>query len=287
MEKFSTDVFTVSSKAFFEQNPVVKKPDTEIPKLQDFLKNHNKSINRERARDYVNEAKGVLSLIQSFLPSTDEAVVQIKAKFHDDLQKNLNEALTELDCQFDIIQNNLDQCLSKGVLQSVQQSLENAKTEVIERVRGYHKILKRLCVNNGHFWSKYWNEIIDLNKCLAHHMKENISEEFSIIFSVNEKNGKSIQEHLDKFSIIQSDKTYPRSSLFHHIQNFIKTQEIKLKASCNRKILRKKKKMYNLIEKTIQKKMSPCYESSKRHCNLFLFTYYFNTICEPVLEKQL
>ncbi|XP_073714841.1 nuclear GTPase SLIP-GC-like [Misgurnus anguillicaudatus] len=184
MEKFSMDVFTVSSKAFFEQNPVVKKTDTEIPKLQDVLKNHNKSINQELAKDYVNEAKGVLSLIQSFLPSTDEAL--IKTIFHDDLKKNLNEALNELDCQFDFIQNNLDQCLSNGVLESVEQCLENARAELIERKtdnRGYHKILKALCKNNGHYWSRNWDETLDLNKCLARHMKENISEEFFIIFS--------------------------------------------------------------------------------------------------------
>ncbi|XP_065143555.1 nuclear GTPase SLIP-GC-like [Paramisgurnus dabryanus] len=260
MEKFSMDVFTVSSKAFFEQNPVVKKPDTEIPKLQDVLKNHNRSINRELGRDYVNEAMGVLSLIQSFLPSTDEAL--IKTIFHDDLKKNLNEALNELDCQFAFIQNNLDQCLSNGVLESVEQCLENARAELIERKtdnRGYHKILKALCKNNGHYWSRNWDETLDLNKCLAHPMKKNISEEFSIIFSLNEKSGKSLQEHLDKFSIIQRDKTYPRSSMFHHIQNFIKTQETKLKASCSREILEKKKEMYASIEITIQTKMTPCY----------------------------
>nr|XP_055076855.1 nuclear GTPase SLIP-GC-like [Misgurnus anguillicaudatus] len=265
MEKFSMDVFTVSSKAFFEQNPVVQKPDTEIPKLQDVLKNHNKSINRELDRDYINEATGVLSLIQSFLPSTDEAVVQKKAKFLDDLKKNLNEALNELDCQFVIIQNNLDQCLSKGVLESVQQSLENARTEVIAPTtdnRGYHKILKALCKRNGSYKSKNWEVILDLNNCLARPMKNNINREISIIFPVNEKTEKSIQEHLDKFSIIQKDKTYPRSSMFHHIQNFIKTQETKLKASCSREILEKKKEMYASIETTIQTKMTPCYEKA-------------------------
>ncbi|XP_065139069.1 nuclear GTPase SLIP-GC-like [Paramisgurnus dabryanus] len=265
MERFSIDVFTVSSKAFFEQNPVVQKPDTEIPKLQDVLKNLNKSINRELGRDYVNEAMGVLSLIQSFLPSTDEALVQKKAEFLDDLKKNLNEALNELDCQFDSIQNNLDQCLSNGVLESVQQSLENARAEVIapeEDNRGYHKILQALCKNNGSYKSK--NRQIDLNNCLARPMKNNINEEFSIIFSVNEKTEKSIQEHLDKFSIIQRNKTYARSSMFHHIQNFIKTQETKLKASCSREILEKKKEMYASIETTIKTKMTPCYEKAAK-----------------------
>nr|XP_055076832.1 nuclear GTPase SLIP-GC-like isoform X2 [Misgurnus anguillicaudatus] len=283
MEKFSMDVFTVSSKTFFEQNPVVQKPDTEIPKLQDVLKNLNKSINRELARDYVNEAMGVLSLIQSFLPSTDEAV--IKTKFHDDLKKNLNEALNELERQFDFIQNNLDQCLSNGVLESVQQCLENARAELIDPEtdnRGYHKILKALCKKNGHYWSRNWEVTLDLNKCLARHMKENISEEFSIIFSVNEKSGKSLKEHLDKFSIIQRDKTYHRSSMFHHIQNFIKTQETKLKASCSREILEKKKEMYASIETTIQTKMTPCYGKAAKVSGKGSFMKMQNILTETI-----
>ncbi len=48
----------------------------EIPKLQNDLRNLNKSINRELARDYVNKAKGHLSLIQSGQFDKDKKTVQ-------------------------------------------------------------------------------------------------------------------------------------------------------------------------------------------------------------------
>jgi len=45
---------------------------------------------------------------------------------------------------------------------------------------------------------------------------------FSLGFSVTGTTGKSVQEQIDKFSIIQSDSA-SGSPILHHIQNFIKT----------------------------------------------------------------
>ncbi|XP_052441042.1 nuclear GTPase SLIP-GC isoform X2 [Carassius gibelio] len=78
---FNTDsqfqVFTVSSNAFFDHNLNLESSETEIPKLQDDLMNFNKTINIELTRDYVNKAKGVLSLIQSGqLDNEKEKMVQ-------------------------------------------------------------------------------------------------------------------------------------------------------------------------------------------------------------------
>lgn len=47
---------------------------------------------------------------------------------------------------------------------------------------------------------------------------------FSLGFSVTGTTGKSVQEQIDKFSIIQSDSASPGSPILHHIQNFIKTE---------------------------------------------------------------
>ncbi|XP_058624429.1 nuclear GTPase SLIP-GC-like isoform X2 [Onychostoma macrolepis] len=268
MEKFSTEVFTVSSKAFFKQNSNLEPTETEIPKLQEVLKSINRRINQEMTRGYVSDAKGVLSLIQIFSPNTNEEMVETKARVHDKLANNLKNALTELDCQFVKMYENLDKCLSEGVKKSVRLCVATAQKELIEPDnidnRGFHKTLKALCKNKGHYWSKNWCMILDLNECLATHMQESINEEFNQIFPVNAKTEKSLQKHLDKMSIIQSDDIYCRSSMLYHIHNFIKTRENKLKASLGRKVIDRKKKIYSSISTTIQEKMGTGYEKAAK-----------------------
>lgn len=48
----------------------------EIPNLQDILNRTNRRINRELNRDHINEAKGVLSFIQSIQLHSDEKMVR-------------------------------------------------------------------------------------------------------------------------------------------------------------------------------------------------------------------
>lgn len=43
-------------------------------------------------------------------------------------------------------------------------------------------------------------------------------------YRVHGKTGKSVQEQIDKFSIIQSDTEDPSSNMLHHTENFIKTE---------------------------------------------------------------
>uniref|UniRef100_A0A8C1Y1F3 Dynamin N-terminal domain-containing protein n=1 Tax=Cyprinus carpio TaxID=7962 RepID=A0A8C1Y1F3_CYPCA len=268
MEKISTEVFTVSSKAFFQQNLNLEPTETEIPKLQEVLKSINRRINQEMARGYVSDAKGVLSLIQIFSPNTNEEMVETKAKVHDKLANNLKNALTELDRQFEKMYEDLDMCLSEGVQKSVRLCVATAQKELIAPDdidnRGFHKTLKALCKNKGHYWSKNWCMILDLNECLATHMQESINEEFNQIFPVNGKTEKSLQKHLDNVSIIQSDNTYCRSSMLYHIQNFIKTRENKLKVLLGRKVINRKKEIYSSISTTIQKKMGIGYKKAAK-----------------------
>ncbi|KAF4115115.1 hypothetical protein G5714_002604 [Onychostoma macrolepis] len=261
-ERFITDVFTVSSEAFLDpENPVLEATETEIPKLRDVLKNLNKNINRKLTRDYVNEAKGVLSLIQSVQLDADEKMT--KAKVHRDLEINLHKALKELGCQFDSCYKVLEDCLSAGVEESVSSCVKTTQ-DMIKSVRpkdnrGFHKIYQAMCKRKGYYWPKDWDAPLDLNTCLSKHMYDNLDEEFELIFPVDEnvKTGKSLQEHLDKFSVIQSDS--PRSLWQKHIENFIKTREYKVKALLSRYIVEKKKEIYSSIQTTIQKKMTPGY----------------------------
>ncbi|XP_052407922.1 nuclear GTPase SLIP-GC-like [Carassius gibelio] len=266
--RFLTDVFTVSSRAYLEKNPHLETAETEIPKLQDVLKNTNRRIKRELTRDYVNEAKGVLSFIQSVQLDTDEKMVEKKAEVHEALLKNLEEALKELDCQLDSLSKILDQCLSKGVEESVEQCV-NTKNSMIASVapadkRGFHKTLQALYKNKGRYWPKNWDGPLDLNMCLAKHMHDNIFENFNFIFPVddNMKTGKSVQEQIDKFSIIRSGSAYPSSSMLYHMENFIKTEETKVKALLKREVVVRKKEIFSSIETTIQNRMTAGYEQA-------------------------
>ncbi|XP_016410567.1 uncharacterized protein LOC107742181 [Sinocyclocheilus rhinocerous] len=268
-KRFRTDdhflnAFTVSSNAFFDHNLNLEPSETEIPKLQDDLRNINKNINRELTRDYVNEAKGVLSLIQSVQLDTDKKTIETKVKVHMEFEKNLMEALNELNNRFDSIYNDLEKCLSKGVEESVQLCVASTNELIAPNIdkRGFHKILQALCKNGGCYWSKNWDVVLDLNRQLAKHLDEYIHEYFDQIFPVNGKTGKSVQEQIDKFSIFQSDSVYPSSDILHYIQNFIKTEETILKASLNMDVVAMKKDIYSSIKKTIENEMASGYKKA-------------------------
>ncbi|XP_065143630.1 nuclear GTPase SLIP-GC-like isoform X2 [Paramisgurnus dabryanus] len=253
-------VFTVSSSAFFDPDLNLEPNVTEIPKLQEALKNLNKSINRELARDYVNEAKGVLSLIQSVQLDADREM--IKDKVHKEYEKNLMKAQKELDKYFDSCYNDLKKCLSAGVSKSIQSCVPDTEALVSPNKdkRGFHKVLQALCNNGGYYWSKNWDVVLDLNKKLADHLHGSINPYFSRIFPICGKTGTSVQEQIDKFSLIQSESSpYPRSPMLCHIQNFIKAEENKLKAVLSRDIVEMKKEIYSSILTTIQNQMASRY----------------------------
>ncbi|XP_077051303.1 nuclear GTPase SLIP-GC-like [Siphateles boraxobius] len=268
-KRFSTDddflnVFTVSSNAFFDHNLNMELTETEIPKLQHDLRILNQNINRDLTIDYVNEAKGVLSLIQSVQLDRDKKTVEAKVKVYMELKNNLKKALNELDSRFDIIYRDLEQCLSKGVDESVQLCVASTKAMISPNIdkRGFHKILQALCKNGGCYWSKNWDVILDLNRQLTKHLQEYINEYFNLIFPLTGTTGKSVQEQIDKFSIIQSDSADPGSPILHHIQNFINTEETNLKASLKRDVVDTKKDIYSSIQTTIEKEMSSCYDQA-------------------------
>ncbi|XP_048056939.1 nuclear GTPase SLIP-GC-like [Megalobrama amblycephala] len=258
---FSSDnqfqVFTVSSNAFFDHDLNLDSSETEIPKLQDELRTLNKSRNRELVRDYVNESKATLLLIHS--GQLDKKMMEMEVK---ELEKNLETSLNELDKYFDSIYSDLEQCLSKGVDDSVKSCVDST-TELITKKdgRGFHKRLGALCKNYGCYWSKNWADILDLNKTLAKHLHECIDDDFSKIFPVTETTGKSVQEQIDKFSIIHSHSANP-SSPMQHFEDFIKIKETELTTLLKRYIVDRKKLIYSSIQATIQNEMASCYKEA-------------------------
>lgn len=252
----------MSSNAFFDHNLNLESSETEIPKLQDDLMNFNKTINIELTRDYVNKAKGVLSLIQSGqLDNEKEKMIEMKVN---EFKNNLKESLIELDKYFRSIYKDLEQHLSKGVEESVNSCVASTKKLIASNKdgRGFHKVLGDLCKNYGCYWSKNWDVVLDLNKSLAKHLHKNIYDDFCKIFPVTGKTGTSVQEQIDKFSIIQSDSAYTRSDILHYIQDFIIIEETKLKAALSRDIVDKKKDIYTSIQITIVHEMASCYRQA-------------------------
>ncbi|XP_050992060.1 nuclear GTPase SLIP-GC-like [Labeo rohita] len=267
--RFIADVFTVSSKAYLDKNLHLEPIKTEIPKLQEVLKKTNMRINRELIRDYVNEAKGVLSFIQSIQLDTDEKMVETKGIVHKNLEENLAKALKELGCVFDSLYNIINQRLSKGVEKSVKLCIDTKNAMIASAApndrRGFHKILQALYKNKGWYWPKNRDAPLDLNMCLAKHMHDNIDDEFNLIFPVDDsKTGMSVQEGIDKFSIIQSGTAYLSSSMLYHMENFIKTEETKVKTLLKREVVQKKKKIYSSIKTTIQNQMTAGYEQAAK-----------------------
>ncbi|RXN13069.1 nuclear GTPase SLIP-GC-like protein [Labeo rohita] len=164
------------------------------------------------------------------LPQELYSQVETKGIVHKNLEENLAKALKELGCEFDSLYKIINQCLSKGVGKSVELCVDT-KNKMIESVapndrRGFHKTLQALYKNKGRYWPKNWDAPLDLNMCLAKHMHDNINAEFNLIFPVDDsKTGMSVQEGIDKFSIIQSDTAYSSSSMLYHMENFIKAEE--------------------------------------------------------------
>ncbi|XP_056336508.1 uncharacterized protein LOC130247287 [Danio aesculapii] len=264
VRRFIADVFTVSSKAYFDEDLHLDQNETEIPKLQDLLKNTNKIIKRELTRDYINQAKGVLFFIQSIkLDTTDEEMARIKATVRKDYYENLEKALKELNSRFDPLYDIIEQCFSKAVEKSVEQCLITT-IHVIASVKPADKTVQALCKNKGYYWPKNKDAPVDLNKCLAKHIYDNIDEEFNLIFPVdsNNRTGRSVQEQIDKFSIIQNGTVYPPSSMLYHIQNFMKTEETKVKTFLKQDVVIRKKTVYSAIQKTIRDQMTAGYKKA-------------------------
>ncbi|XP_039534551.1 nuclear GTPase SLIP-GC-like isoform X1 [Pimephales promelas] len=261
---FSTDnqfkVLTVSSNAFFEPNLNLESSETEIPKLQDELRSLNKSIHKELVKDYVSEAKGTLLLIQRDQLETNKKMMEMKVM---EFENNLKTSLKELRSYFDGIISDLDQCLTRGVGESVISCVASTR-QLIEPNRdgsGFHRILGSFCKNYGCYRSKNWEKVFDLNKTLAGHLHECIEKDFNKIFPVTGKTGISAQEQIEKFSVIQNESANP-TPLINNIQNFIQIEETQLKKLLIGEIVTKKKLIYSSIQTTIQREMASCYEEA-------------------------
>ncbi|XP_045571572.1 nuclear GTPase SLIP-GC isoform X3 [Salmo salar] len=266
IDKDFFQVFTVSSKEY-RKNSVLQPEDTEIPKLQEFLRNLNDR--RTKTSDYVSGAYGILSLIQgaksSDMTDRKKEVCQV-------LENNLKEGLETIGQSMDEAYEAFERCLSEGVRQSVETCEKIAKDKVIEpkgrNGRGYHKVLKSLCKNNGVYKpirkkGKKRQMEINLNDSLASCMRDLSNETFKKYFP-NQGKGSSINDLIDNFTLDTNSLVEEHPEVSLHL-TFLKTEETKLKAKLKRDIRERKKEIYNILPKSISDTMRPCYERAAQY----------------------
>ncbi|KAM6905312.1 nuclear GTPase SLIP-GC-like [Xenentodon cancila] len=237
---FSDDclkVFTVSSRQFFK-GKLLNQEDTEIPELQEFLRNlndcHSETLN------YVSGARGILSLIQG-ASRGDE--VSSKAEVLEHLVRSF--------CfQHDLVLKEMAQ----SYIAFEQRLQEGRKSGT-----AFHWVLKSAVSNGGIFQPKK-GKLLNLNTKLASFLTNSIDEEFKNTFPNDDKCG-PFNDAVNKFSL-------DTERLIHKYKNvelqliFLKTEEEKLKSNLNKVIRECKKTVYTSLTDNIERNMQQCYKRS-------------------------
>ncbi|XP_048088831.1 nuclear GTPase SLIP-GC-like isoform X2 [Alosa alosa] len=266
-------VFTVSSQVFQqrEEECILNQEDTEIPKLWGLLEKLDNSCQKTSVKDYIQGAHGILSLIQGANSNASETL-EVKHDVLRALKQNLGEELDYLKAFFIRQYDHLELCLSEGVTESENLSLETADRDVIKTkikdARGYHRTLKALCENNGFRRTKNGLRI-DLNASLATHMYKRVDGQFQNMFPQNGpvtgKPDKSIRGMLHRFNIINSDITelYRESPASLNL-TFIKTQQNRLISKIEDDIFQRKKRIYTSLYESILCTMQQVYPEAAK-----------------------
>ncbi|KAK6312291.1 hypothetical protein J4Q44_G00179550 [Coregonus suidteri] len=255
-------VFTVSSKEY-QKEKHLQQEETEIPKLQEFLRNLNDR--RTKTSDYVSGAYGILSLIQaaksSNMTDSKEEVCQV-------LEQKLKEEIKSIGQTMDEAYETFERCLSEGVQQS-EESCEKLMNKVIapkgKKGCGY-QVVKALCKNGGIYKPKGKRERrreINLNESLASCMRSLIDEEFKRYFR-NEGERGPIKEQIDTFTLDTNSLVGEHPEVSLHL-TFLKTEETELKAKLICDLREKKKRIYSTLTESIKDTMHRCYIRASEH----------------------
>ncbi|XP_023279040.1 nuclear GTPase SLIP-GC-like [Seriola lalandi dorsalis] len=249
-------VFTVSSKEFLK-NKRLRRDDTEIPKLQEFLQDlndcHSVTLN------YVSGAYGILSLIQG---ARCREVACKKIDACTDLEENMKKELDEVTKAIEESYKTFEKCLTEGVEKAKSSCEGNLKSVLYSKSgRGFHKILKCVVENNGTYKpKKTQRKEINLNEKLSSCLTDSIDEEFRKTFPNQQKcgpfKGAIIAFSLDTEKLMQKYKEVELQLTFLH------TEEEKIKMKLNKKIREHKKTIYSSLTGTIEAKMHECYKKA-------------------------
>ncbi|XP_051243567.1 nuclear GTPase SLIP-GC-like isoform X42 [Dicentrarchus labrax] len=250
------EVFTVSSKEFLKQKDL-NQDDTEIPKLQEFLKDlndcHSETLN------YVSGAYGILSLIQG---ARRTEVVAQKTEVCTILEDKMRQELEKVRKPMEEAYKVFEKCLSEGVERSkpsCQQALSSIYPSEVSG-RGFHRILKCVVQNNGTYTPKKGDikKQINLNVDLASRLTDSIDEEFKKTFP-NERKYGAFNGVINNFSL-DTERLIQKHGNVELQLIFLKTEEEKMKTKLNKITRERKKTIYSSLTTTIEEAMKECYQ---------------------------
>ncbi|XP_029014817.1 nuclear GTPase SLIP-GC-like isoform X2 [Betta splendens] len=248
-------VFTVSSTEFKERT-FLQPDETEIPKLQEFLRNlndcHSETLN------YVSGAYGILSLMQG-ARSRDTA--DIKAEVCSELEGKLNNELNKIRKTMRETFLAFKKSLTEGVENSKRSCEKNLQSVIKPKQSGssFHPTLKCLVEQNGvHKTTK--GKLINLNAKLCSDLTDSIDEEFRDTFPNQDDcspfNGVISAFSLDTRKLIENYKAVKLQLIF------LKTEEQNIQTRLNKIILYGKKTVYNSLTETVRKAMKNGYKEA-------------------------
>ncbi|XP_029913406.1 LOW QUALITY PROTEIN: nuclear GTPase SLIP-GC-like [Myripristis murdjan] len=249
-------VFTVSSKEF-QRGKCLQKSDTEIPQLQEFLRNLNGR--QSKTLNYVSGAYGILCLIQG--ANCRETGSQ-KPEVCTILEERLEQAVDKVRCSMEEAYEAFGNCLREGV-EKAQKSYENdLKFILVSRRKknsSFHRTLRSIVEKDGIHKTTKKHEI-NINEKLASRMRDHIDETFKKTFPNEGRRG--------PFKGAISDFTLDTEALGSKYQDvllqltFLKTEEAKLKTKLKDIIRDEKKRIYHSLVKSIKASMKPCYKKA-------------------------
>ncbi|XP_028268242.1 nuclear GTPase SLIP-GC-like isoform X2 [Parambassis ranga] len=255
------EVFTVSSKRFL-QRKCLQPEDTEIPKLQRFLKNLNDS--HSETVNYVSGAHGILSLIQG--ASCRDGANKNTAVCAE-LEHNLNHQICKVKTVMAETYKAFQICLDAGVERSRSSCEKELSSFLYPRKKGgkkrcgFHGTLKCV-VKYGGIHKPKKGAAINLNMKLSSHLTDSIDEEFRRTFPQTKEKCGAFKGVINSFSLnterlIDKYKTHKDVKLQ---LVFLKTEEDMMKIKLNQMIRECKKLIYSSLTETVEKTMQTSYE---------------------------
>ncbi|XP_047428431.1 nuclear GTPase SLIP-GC-like [Mugil cephalus] len=246
------EVFTVSSKEFLK-GKYLQTDETEIPKLQKFLRD----LNDHHSLNYVSGAYGILCWIQG---ARHREGADNKTNVCADIKKKMNHQLDNVREKIDEVNKTFEKHLTEGVRAS-KHSYEEELNPILHLKkdgRGFHKTLKCVVKNGGVYRTKN-GKLINLNMTLSSHLTKSIDEEFKKTFP-NKRECEPFNGVIGKTVLVTDEliQKYKDVALW----DFLKTEEEKMKTKLISRIRNDKKAIYSSLTETIEMYMRECYESA-------------------------